>query len=706
MRIEPALTGHDRAAADQALPATGTESAVDAGGRAAAARRFRIAWIHADPDPVASGELRRIGVPALLSEGEGRTCVFGPPEMVSREGPFDLAVVPVAAIDRLPLIARCSTSILLEVDALTVVEGSAALATLPALANRIVGIVARAPRVVDWARRLFGEELPVWLIPDAAVRAAELQAAALAFGLSAVDDGDDMLPPGMDVWFAEPGDRIGEDEIQAIVAHIEKSGNLFLIGSPAVRQWIAQAGAIAPGEDWSPSRLGAALSSSGRCVLPGPDNYSLERRRALAVRAGAACPANWSAKVDAHAPAGVGRQWRDLIENLLAAASGQDERHTVMVLLDLVQDLDIALPLIDRLRGLPGVEARILVSTWLLRRSPRVGRELALRDIAYETCSRDGILNGSQPDLAGVGALVSPAESSLSAHERVHALFLRARRLNIPTFSMQHGVENVGLKQADFEDDRLESVASDHLLIWTRRELTTRCRVPDLGPRRVAVGRLRHAGRAETELASAFDRYDSVVAVFENLHWNRYSGEWRRHFLNDLVGFAASHPNVAVLLKPHHGGLWSIRNTHRLSDWPGNLIIADPTDPYWEPYTATALIGLADLVITTPSTVALDAVELRKPVAVAAYGLDLPAYSPLPLLEGLEDWQTFFDTARTGDHARRRALFADRTVDDGDAPTKAADYILTVARERAAFRRIFGPERAHDDEHDRHLRRG
>lgn len=706
MRIEPALTSLDHAGAAPAQPAIGSGDAAGTADGSGAIRPVRIAWIHADPDPVHSGELRRIGVPALLSESEGRTCIFGTPETVSRDGPFDLVVVPVAAVDRLPLIARCCASILLEVDALTVVEGSAALATLPALANRIVGIVARAPRVVDWARRLFGEDMPVWLIPDAAVRAAELHAAALAFGLSGADDHDDRLPPGMDIWFAEPGDRIGEDEIQAVAAHIEKSGNLFLIGSPAVRQWIAQAGATAPGEDWSPSRLGAALSYSGRCVLPGPDNYSLERRRALAVRAGAACPADWSGKVDAHAPAGVGRQWRELIESLLGAAADPEERPTVMVLLDLVQDLDIALPLIDRLRGLPDVESRILVSTWLLRRSPRVGKELAQRDIAYETCSRDAILNGSQPDLDGVSALVSPAESSLSAHERAHALFLRARRQNIPTFSMQHGVENVGLKQADFEDDRLESIASDHLLIWTRLELTTRCRVPDLGPRRVAVGRLRHAGRAETELASAFDRYDSVVAVFENLHWNRYSGDWRRHFLNDLVGFAASHPGVAVLLKPHHGGLWSIRNTHRLSDWPGNLVIADPTDPYWEPYTATALIGLADLVITTPSTVALDAVELHKPVAVAAYGLDLPAYSPLPLLEGLEDWQTFFDTARTGDHARRRALFADRTVDDGDAPARAADYILTVARERAGFRRLFGPERAHDDEHDRHIRRG
>lgn len=683
------------------------ESSVAPGGFAPAGP-VRIAWVHADPDPIRSGELRRLGVPALLSEGDGRTCVFGSPEALAQSGPFDLAVIPVAAIGRLPLIAAHCSSILVEVDALTVVEGSAALAALPALANRIAGIVARAPRVVAWVHRLFGEAMPVWLIPDAAVRTPELQAAALAFGLPDPGEPDDVLPSGMDVWFAEPGDRIGEDEIQAIVSHVERFGNLFLIGSPVVRQWIAQAGALAPGADWSPARLGSALSRSARCILPGPDNYSLERRRALAVRAGAACPAQWSVKVQSHAPAGIGRQWRDLIDRLLPAEiqAEADESRTVMLFLDLVQDLDIALPLIDHFRSRSDSDIRVVVSTWLLRRSPRVTRELGLRNIPVEAFSRDAITSGAQPDLDGVAAIVSPAESSLSAHERAHALFLRARQLNIPTFSMQHGVENVGLKQADFDDDRLESVASDHLLIWTRHELTTRCRVPDLGPRRVAVGRMRHRGRPEAEVASAFMRYETVVAVFENLHWNRYSGEWRRTFLNDLVAFARSRPSVAVLLKPHHGGLWSIRNTHRLVDWPANLIIADPTDPYWEPYTATALISLADFVVTTPSTVALDAVELCKPVAIAAYGLDLPAYSPLPLLEGLDDWQTFFDTARTGDHARRRALFADRTVEDTDAPARAGDYIVGVARERARFRRQFGAEGSLHDEHDRHLRRG
>jgi hypothetical protein len=669
-------------------------------------RPARVAWIHAEQDPVQSGELRRLGVPALLSECDGRTCVFGAPESLAAQGPYDLAVVPVAALDRLPLVAPQCSSILVEVDAISVLEGVAALNDLLALGNRVAGIVARAPCVVAWVRRNFTTKMPVWLVPDAAVRTPELEAAALAFGLPCFQDADISLAARSDVWFAEPGDRVGEDEVRAVVLHAQKHKNLFVIAPPTIRRWIGQAGARVQGADWTPSRVGLALALSSRCIILGPDSYSLRRRRALAFRSGAACPAEWSRAAIAHAPAEVCRQWRDLIDTILQAGPAERDFQTIMIVLDLVQDLDIALPLIEQLKDRPLVKLRVVVSTWLLRRSPRVENELAAINVAFTVSARDDIMKGAAPDLEGVDAIVSPAESSLSAHARIHALFIRAKKLGIPTFSVQHGVENVGLRQADFSDDSIETVLSDHLLTWSHQAALARCRTQDLGPRRVVVGRLNRVRQPHADLSSALIGYDTVVAVFENLHWNRYSGDWRRLFLEDLAAFARSHADAAVLLKPHHGGLWSIRNTHRLVDWPANLIIADPTDPYWEPYTANALIGLADLVITTPSTVALDAVEQHKPVAVAAYGLDLPAYSPLPLLEGLEDWQTFFETARTGDHARRRALFADRTVEDTDAPKRAGDYIVSVARERGAFRRLVGAAGTLDDEHNRHLRRG
>jgi ornithine cyclodeaminase/alanine dehydrogenase-like protein (mu-crystallin family) len=100
----------------------------------------------------------------------------------------------------------------------------------------------------------------------------------------------------------------------------------------------------------------------------------------------------------------------------------------------------------------------------------------------------------------------------------------------------------------------------------------------------------------------------------------------------------------------------------------------------------TDAVAGADLVITTPSTVALDAVQAGKRVAVAAYGLSLPAYEPLPLLNGLQDWRNFAAAEQLTDEALRRASFLMKTA-AGDRPAESAlDYVLTTMSERAGMR--------------------
>ncbi|MEZ4751053.1 MAG: hypothetical protein R3B54_10655 [Bdellovibrionota bacterium] len=56
-----------------------------------------------------------------------------------------------------------------------------------------------------------------------------------------------------------------------------------------------------------------------------------------------------------------------------------------------------------------------------------------------------------------------------------------------------------------------------------------------------------------------------------------------------------------------------------------------------------ALIDGVDAVITTPSTVALDA-ALDRSVAVATYDLDLSFYEPLPLLRSQSEWFGFVES--------------------------------------------------------------
>jgi hypothetical protein len=359
-----------------------------------------------------------------------------------------------------------------------------------------------------------------------------------------------------------------------------------------------------------------------------------------------------------------------------------------MLALDLVQDLDVALPLIDALTAQGGLDLKIVVSSWLHRRSPRVAQELDERGLKPVIHSRDALVSGSSPSLEGIGAVITFAESSLPAHERTHALALRARLARIPTFNFQHGVENVGLTQLDHEEGEAPLIVSDHIFAWGPESSGSQAST-QLRPRLVHVGRLVPSPKPAAELSGALTTFRSIVAVFENLHWNRYDGAWRRRFLADCVEFAALNPDRAILIKPHHGGLWTVKNTHQFPQWPTNLVLADPTDPFWEPFTAPSILRVADLVITTPSTVALDAVQAGKRVAVACYGLNLPAYEPLPLLNSLQDWRSFAAADQMTDEALRRATFLMKTA-VGDHPAQSAiDYLLKVMAERASLRRRY-----------------
>ena len=101
---------------------------------------------------------------------------------------------------------------------------------------------------------------------------------------------------------------------------------------------------------------------------------------------------------------------------------------------------------------------------------------------------------------------------------------------------------------------------------------------------------------------------------------------------------------------------------------PPNLLLANPVDPLWEPFTASAILQIVDGAITTPSTVALDAALAGKPVAVASYGLDLSVYSPLPLLNDFKDWDDFIVSSGTRENemVSRSLAFRDRNLLPGD----------------------------------------
>ena len=643
-----------------------------------------VVWIHRSPDPLASGELRRLGLPALAIEsGAWRSRFVRMDE--AGDQPADIAVVPLNALAALPALTGAGApAVVVEVDDLAA-ENAEDLQLLSGLSGRIAAIAARGAAARLAARTAVGAAVPIWLIPDAADTLAELKAAGVRHGRRIAEMASSPKPPrGGDLWFAEPGDRIDAAEIEALaeVWADPSDAPRTAVAEPQVLEWLRQAGVAAGFEASSPAALDAALSAAERCVVPAGSQASRSRRRRKAQRHALTLVDGSAESLQAADPRAVAAAWRSSLSRLAdARVSPGAGPVRVMVFMDLVQDLDLALPLIDQVLARPDADLRVVVTGWLEERSPRVSAELEARGVAPELVQRPDVLRGEAPTLAGVDALVSVVETSDPAHARAHILFKRARDEGVPTFSLQHGIENVGLTFVEGPEGETR-IVSDHLFTWFDADRTPSVTPAALRPRLVPVGRPTQDVKT-TDLRAVFAGFSRLAAVFENLHWDRYDETYRRRFLDDCAEFAQALPDTAVLIKPHHAGMWSAKNRSAFPQWGPNLVMADPSDPFWEPFTAPSLIAAADLVITTPSTVALDAALARKPVAVVAYGMDLPAFSPLPLLQSGADWIAFGSEAQPAKGARRRAEFVARTTRPGVAEQAAVSYMVEVARSRA-----------------------
>lgn len=342
-------------------------------------------------------------------------------------------------------------------------------------------------------------------------------------------------------------------------------------------------------------------------------------------------------------------------------------RIRLICLIDLVQDVDLVLPVAVAARDSGRFDVSICQTAWLRKVSPRAGALIA--DAGFEplVVSRKAILLGMQPKLDHIDALLMASESTSAPHLFSHTLARRAKREGVRTFVMQHGLENLGLTYR--EEGRDVEFASDHILTWGPPELLPAWVPEQRRTRCIGVGIAKPAASNAPPLLPLVHEKRLIVGVFENLHWDRYSPRYRAAFLRDLTATAMAYPDKLFVVKPHHAGQWLSKNRAALAG-AENILLADPADPAWERFTAGAIIERATAVITTPSTVALDAARLRCPAAVAGYDLDLPAYAPLQVLRGAGDWSTFL-AQKVGDHRAGRLdnldEFRRRHVVMGDA---------------------------------------
>ncbi|MDH4083356.1 MAG: glycosyltransferase [Nitrospira sp.] len=356
----------------------------------------------------------------------------------------------------------------------------------------------------------------------------------------------------------------------------------------------------------------------------------------------------------------------------------------IIVCLHLVQDLDLALPVLAQLLR-KGIRFQVWLSTSLRQKSLRVGEALQQMGCEWQ------VLPDSYPEShsfhfpASVKAVLAVAETNLGPHRFTHEILRRANRAGVVTFCMQHGFENVGLTYTD-DVHAIEKVtfAAKHIFVWGSLDaLHPQCASQTVS-RCISVGCPKPAWQPPApELDDLLPRNRKIIGVFENLHWHRYSAGYREFFLESIRGLADEFPEYVFLIKPHHAGMWLTSRYKGERPHGANIVIANPDKAPWERFTAGQLLGRLDGVITTPSTVALDAARANVPVTVIGYDLDVSYYAPLTVVSTIDQLREFVQSINekldSADLIKLSRLFVERRVLNGDAAQRiVADLVRTI----------------------------
>ncbi|MFK7731865.1 MAG: glycosyltransferase [Pseudomonadales bacterium] len=316
-------------------------------------------------------------------------------------------------------------------------------------------------------------------------------------------------------------------------------------------------------------------------------------------------------------------------------------RPCLLFMFDLLQDVEVLKPVLNHFANRADWRVRVLVSNWLMSQpdSPRdYFKNCELTPIVLE---REELLASSPAAIDGADLVFLASETNLGPHRVAHHIANEAARKNIPAVTFQHGLENEGLTY--FGENKAVKFASKKIVVWNdlpssmaniTRETRNKC---------LPIGIFRSTeSRAFPSAMRERLPCDRFIGVFENLHWERYSDYYRSEFLHNLITTARSNADCCFLVKPHPAGQWFALSDRVPYDLPPNVVTIDNTDDEWKHISGTQLVRFVDAVITTPSTIAIDAAIAKVPIAVVAQSMGtLDMYSGLDMLHHAEDWNEF-----------------------------------------------------------------
>jgi hypothetical protein len=195
---------------------------------------------------------------------------------------------------------------------------------------------------------------------------------------------------------------------------------------------------------------------------------------------------------------------------------------------------------------------------------------------------------------------------------------------------------------------------------------------PDLRARCIATGRITDPQAWTLRNARALDGAPQRIGIFENLHWQGYPDSFRDMFKAMVVALAERHPECEFAILPHPAGLWSVKFI-KTTGLPANLSIINPASRENLGQTGLAALASVDRVLTTPSSVAVDAAQVGLPtIIIAPSEFDVSSYQGLTTVNSAEDASVaLFDTKPSELMAGAKAFLAASMLEGADAADRA-----------------------------------
>lgn len=362
----------------------------------------------------------------------------------------------------------------------------------------------------------------------------------------------------------------------------------------------------------------------------------------------------------------------------------------LLVLINNATDRPIAMAVLDAARKL-GVETAVIVSQEACFRNPQLIEDLVSRRISPTFIQRQNARRTDYRWLRNATALFCPSESDLPAHAVPHWLTKLANQCSIRSYTAQHGLSNIALTDPDSKGTK---IASGTIFTWNDPSMLPDWVEPSIRERTIATGRITDPSSWTLKNLRPLDKRPERIGIYENLHWSAYPDSFRNDFKAIVFALAERHPETEFVMMPHPAGLWSVKFI-KTTELPANLTIANPASREHLGATGVNALASIDRILTTPSSIAVDAAQIGLPaIILAPEDFDLSLYQGLNFVQSAEEASAaLFDTPIDILNAGTKAFLAASMLEATDAAERAVrlmfpDLFKTASEGEMKVRRI------------------